>query len=38
MSLKDNIIKIWKAKGQIIEGITNSVFKKKMLKLLHYTE
>ena len=28
MSLKDNIIKIWKAKGQIIEGITNSVFKK----------
>jgi hypothetical protein len=28
MSLKKNIIKIWKNKGQIIEGIKNSVFKK----------
>lgn len=28
MSLKENIIKIWKTKGQIIEGITNSVFKR----------
>lgn len=28
MSLKENIIKIWKAKGQILEGITNSIFKK----------
>jgi hypothetical protein len=28
MSLKENIIKIWKAKGQIVEGITNSIFKK----------
>jgi hypothetical protein len=28
MSLKDNIIRIWKAKGQIIEGVTNSIFKK----------
>lgn len=28
MSLKDNIIKIWKAKGQILEGISNSVFKR----------
>jgi hypothetical protein len=28
MSLKENIIKIWKSKGQIIEGITNSIFKK----------
>ena len=28
MSLKNNIIKIWKSKGQIIEGITNSVFKR----------
>lgn len=28
MSLKENIIKIWKSKGQIIEGISNSIFKK----------
>jgi hypothetical protein len=28
MSLKENIIKIWKSKGQILEGITNSIFKK----------
>ena len=28
MSLKNNIIKIWKRKGQIVEGITNSIFKK----------
>ncbi len=28
MSLRENIIKIWKSKGQIIEGITNSIFKK----------
>jgi len=28
MSLKKNIIAIWKSKGQIIEGITNSIFKK----------
>jgi hypothetical protein len=28
MSLKQNIIKIWKAKGQILEGVTNSIFKK----------
>jgi len=28
MSLQSNIIKIWKSKGQIIEGITNSVFKR----------
>jgi hypothetical protein len=28
MSLKENIIKIWKSKDQIMEGITNSVFKK----------
>ena len=28
MSLKENIIKIWKNKGQILEGITNSIFKK----------
>lgn len=27
-SLKENIIKIWKSKGQILEGITNSIFKK----------
>jgi len=28
MSLRENIIKIWKSKGQILEGITNSIFKK----------
>jgi hypothetical protein len=28
MSLRENIIKIWKAKGQIVEGVTNSIFKK----------
>jgi hypothetical protein len=28
MSLKNNIIKLWKSKGQILEGITNSIFKK----------
>ena len=28
MSLKNNIIQIWKSKGQIVEGITNSIFKK----------
>lgn len=26
--LQQNILKIWKSKGQIIEGITNSIFKK----------
>jgi hypothetical protein len=28
MSIQENIIRIWKNKGQIIEGITNSVFKR----------
>jgi hypothetical protein len=28
MSLKENIIRIWKNKNQIIEGITNSIFKR----------
>lgn len=28
MSLRENIIRIWKSKDQIIEGITNSIFKK----------
>jgi hypothetical protein len=28
MSLKKNIIQIWKSKGQILEGIKNSIFKK----------
>lgn len=28
MSLKKNLITIWKNKGQILEGITNSIFKK----------
>jgi hypothetical protein len=27
MSLKENIIKVWKAKGQILEGVKNSIFK-----------
>lgn len=28
MSMKNNLIRIWKSKGQIIEGITNSIFKR----------
>lgn len=28
MSLKENVIQIWKSKGQILEGITNSIFKR----------
>lgn len=28
MSLSENIIRIWKAKGQILEGVTNSIFKR----------
>jgi hypothetical protein len=28
MSLKENIIKIWKSKGQIVEGIVNNIFKR----------
>jgi hypothetical protein len=28
MSLKRNVIKIWKSKGQILEGLANSIFKK----------
>jgi len=28
MSLKENIIQIWKNKGAIIEGIKNNIFKK----------
>ena len=28
MSLKENLIKLWKAKGQIYDGIKNSIFKK----------
>lgn len=28
MKLGANIFKIWKTKGQILEGITNSIFKK----------
>ena len=28
MSLRENIIKIWKSKGQILEGVTNSIFKR----------
>lgn len=28
MSVRENIIRIWKSKEQILEGITNSIFKK----------
>lgn len=28
MSLKRNVIKIWKSKGQILEGLANSIFKR----------
>lgn len=28
MSTRENLIKIWKSKNQILEGITNSIFKK----------
>lgn len=28
MSLKENIIQIWKAKGQILEGVKNNIFKR----------
>ena len=28
MKITDNIIKIWKSKGQILEGVTNSIFKR----------
>lgn len=28
MSLTENVIRIWRTKGQILEGITNSIFKK----------
>lgn len=27
MKLKDNLIQVWKAKGQILEGIKNNLFK-----------
>ena len=26
--LKNNVIRLWKSKNQIIEGVTNSIFKK----------
>lgn len=32
MSLKNNIIKVWKSKGQIMEGIANSIFKKEHIE------
>jgi hypothetical protein len=28
MGIRKNVIQIWKNKGQILEGITNSIFKK----------
>lgn len=32
MSLKNNLLYIWKSKGQILEGIGNSVFKKQHIE------
>ena len=37
MSLKENIIKIWKSKGQILEGITNNIFKKEDIEEIAQT-
>lgn len=34
MSLKENVIRIWKNKGQILEGITNSVFKREDVEMI----
>ena len=34
MSLKKNIFKIWKNKGQILEGIANSVFKREDVEII----
>jgi hypothetical protein len=34
MSLKENIIRIWKNKGQILEGIKNSIFKREDIELI----
>lgn len=31
---KQNLFKIWKSKGQIIEGIANSVFKKEDIEIV----
>lgn len=28
MGLRENIIRIWKSKGQILEGVANSIFRK----------
>lgn len=28
MDLRKNVIQLWKSKGQILEGVTNSIFKK----------
>lgn len=34
MALKENIIRIWKARNQILEGITNAIFKKEDVELI----
>lgn len=34
MSLRENIFQIWKNKGQILEGIANSVFKKEDVEII----
>jgi hypothetical protein len=34
MSLKESVIRIWKNKGQILEGITNSIFKREDVELI----
>ena len=32
--LKNNLIRLWKSKGQIIEGITNSIFKREDVEII----
>jgi hypothetical protein len=32
--LKNNLIRLWKSKGQIIEGITNSIFKREDVEMI----
>lgn len=36
MSLKANVIKLWKAKGHILEGVANSIFKKEDVEEIAY--
>lgn len=34
MNLKKSVIAIWKVKGQILEGVTNSIFKKEDVEFI----